>query len=177
MDSIKPFDIQYEQTCYLIGRFGESVHVDLFLTKDALIILKHDVKDSIRYTEYVMIIILSFIIPSIVYELIDGGNAFSLPFITTFSIIIFALFLIFLFFGVINPYLIERRNYGVVGEITTQEEKVKEGAIIIDLKEISSIINKNNDATIKDDNGNYVIRGISSYLLRELHRLCNLSEE
>ena len=177
MALIKSRDVQYEPTCYLIGRFGESVHVDLSLTKRALIILKNDVKDSIRYMEYVLIILLSFIIPSMVYEFIDEGNALSLPFITSFLIIVFALFLIFLFFGIINPFFIERRNHRVVDEITTKEEKVKKGTIVIYLQEIYSISHRNDITTIKCGSGNYDIRGVSSFFSNELNRLCNLSEE
>lgn len=97
-------------TCEMIREFESSIAVDILLKNDFLLILKHEINQSILYVEYALIMIISFGNPVLFAELLRKQiSAEYFMFSGMAIIIITMLILAFVFFKLINNYLIESK--------------------------------------------------------------------
>jgi len=97
-------------TCEMIREFESSIAVDILLKNDFLLILKHEINQSILYVEYALIMIISFVNPALFAEVLKKQiPAEYFMFSGIAVIIVTMLFLSFVFFKLINNFIIKSK--------------------------------------------------------------------
>lgn len=132
-------------TCEMIREFESSIAVDILLKNDFLLILKHEINQNILYVEYALIMMISFGFPALFAELLRKQvSAEYFMFSGIAIIIVTMLFLAFVFFKLINNYLIKSKYERLLKDFNINKIDLNDVAVhfdnIVNIEKINDVI-------------------------------------